>query len=410
MALTLTPQEEVGCFLYLNSGKSISAHNADYFIQNLEPLRGSWPRRNWPDRDVLSAAYKTLSAAYFCKKNYVKAVQLLEDGIMEINAISDHAYQILLEMHQMAGQYYIYVGDKAKALSHFRHQVFYSCLSNTHYNVREFYSFRTVSEHSLKDLRESHLTLGTPENFNDVVDSLIYPWLWAQSQDLTKPEEIEAARLLHQAWGYARIRCFAYNKPLPTPDNYNPKPYTDKEEYSNTLMWSHYTDMHKGFCAKYQFSSKLTHEDLVNKRALTLGEVQYVDSFPMNREKIDRNIAFFTKSKDWEYEHEKRLLYYDVNSTELYHEVSIPEDSLTDIYFGVRCSDNDKQRIIDALKGRNVNYHQMVIDLNDIYRLLAKDYNTNKPRKKVTEKKSVECNPSICCVKKIAKHYLCGDE
>ena len=71
MALTLTPQEEVGCFLYLNSGKSISAHNADYFIQNLEPLRGSWPRRNWPGRDVLSAAYKTLSAAYFCKKNYV---------------------------------------------------------------------------------------------------------------------------------------------------------------------------------------------------------------------------------------------------------------------------------------------------------------------------------------------------
>ncbi len=55
----------------------------------------------------------------------------------------------------------------------------------------------------------------------------------------------------------------------------------------------------------------------------------------MNKSTIDFPVAFFTKSKDWEYEHEKRLLYYDVNSTELYHEISIPQDSLTDIYFGV---------------------------------------------------------------------------
>ena len=410
MALTLTPQEEVGCFLYLNDGKSVTKQNADYFIQHLEPLRANWPRRSWPDRDVLSSAYKTLSAAYFCKNEYAKAVQLLEDGLDEINAISDHAYQILLEMHQMAGQYYIYLGDKEKALSHFRHHVFYSCLSNTHYNVREFYSFRTVSEYSLKDLRESHLTLGTPEKFNDVVDSLVYPWLWGQAHDLTKPEEQEASLLLHQAWSYARIRCFAYNKPLPTSDNPVPKPYTDKEEYSNTLMWAHYTDMHKGFCAKYQFSSQLTHEDLVNKRALTLGEVQYVDSFRMDKPVIDRNIAFFTKSKDWEYEHEKRLLYYDVNSTELYHELSIPNDCLTDIYFGVRCSDNDKEKIINALRGKNIRYHQMVIDLNDIYRLLAKDYDPLTKRTIVVEKKEEKCNPRFGCIKKIAKHYLCGDE
>ncbi len=410
MALILTPQEEVGCFLYLNNGKSITEQNADYFIQHLEPLRTNWPRSSFMDRDVLAGAYKTLSAAYFCKKDYSKAVHLLEDGISEINNISDHAYQILLEMHQMAGQYYVYLGDKNKALSHFRHHVFYSCLSNTHYNVKEFYSFRTISEYSLRDLRDNHLTLGTPENFNDVVDSLVYPWLWAQSQDLLKNEELEAATLLHQAWGYARIRCFAYNKPLPTVDNPTPKPYTDKEEYSNTLMWSHYTDMHKGFCAKYQFSSKLTHEDLVNKRALTLGEVQYVDSFPMNKSTIDRNVAFFTKSKDWEYEHEKRLLYYDVNSTELYHEISIPQDSLTDIYFGVRCSDNDIEKVITALRGKKVKYHKMVIDLNDIYRLHARDYDPKTKRNIVAEQKEEKCNPRLGCVKKLAKHYLCGEK
>lgn len=168
---------------------------------------------------------------------------------------------------------------------------------------------------------------------------------------------------MYEAWGYARIRCFAYNRPLTTIDNPTPKPYTDKEEYSNILMWSHYADMHKGFCAKYQFSSELTHEDLAHKRALTLGEVEYVDSFSMAKPTIDRKVAFFTKSKDWEYEPEKRLLYYDVNSTEPYHEISIPEECLTDIYFGVRCSDNDKGKITKALQGKNVRYHQMVIDL-----------------------------------------------
>ena len=130
----------------------------------------------------------------------------------------------------------------------------------------------------------------------------------------------------------------------------------------------------------------------------------------MNKSTIDRNVAFFTKSKDWEYEHEKRLLYYDVNSTELYHEISIPQDSLTDIYFGVRCSDNDIEKVITALRGKKVKYHKMVIDLNDIYRLHARDYDPNTKRSIVAEQKEEKCNPRLECVKKLAKHYLCGEK
>lgn len=373
--MTFTPSEQVAAFLYLNSNVTVTKGNADYFISNLEPMRADWPRRDFTQCHILANAYQTLAAAYFCKGDYGKAVTLLEDGIAEVIQLSEHSYKILGGLHHYLGHVHVCAGNDADALANFREFVFYSVISHTHYNVREFYSFRSVSKFSLKDLEQSTITMADPDTFNDVVDCLITPWMWAQSQDLKKPEEIKEAELLQEAWSYVRIRCFAFNKPLPTMENPTPKPYTDREEYSNTLMWSHYANMHQGFCIRYQFPATLTHEDLRNKQVLVMGEVQYVDNVSMASETFTLQKAFFTKSKDWSYEHEKRLLYYDLADTPQYNEVSVPEDSVTDIYFGVRCPEKDRQSIIAALKGKNVKYHQMVVDLNDIYRLLARDYN-----------------------------------
>lgn len=404
--MNFTPEDQVKSYLYLHDGIKITGRNADQFIADLEPMKANWPRRDFTDQGVLSSAYCTLAEAYFQKKNIDKAIDLMQDGIEEINQLSKHAYNVLSSMHRQLAHYYVYANQDNDALKNLRLHVFYLCISHTHYNVREFYSFRSVNEFSLKDLRDNTITLADPDTFNDVVDSLIQPWLYAQRQDLRTDLELKEANLLQEAWGYARIRCFAFNKPLPTNDNPMPKPYSDRAEYSNTLMWSHYTSIHKGFCVRYQFPSTLTHEDLVNKRVLVMGEVKYVENVPMDTETFDLQRAFFTKSKDWSYEHEKRLLYYDIDTTEKYHPVPVPENSITDVYFGVRCSDEDKKKIIDALKGKNVKYHRMVIDLNDIYRLLPKDFDPVTLKDIVitkAEKKEKLCKPQLNCIPKLIK-------
>lgn len=404
--MNFTPEDQVKSYLYLHDGIEITGRNADKFIADLEPMKANWPRRDFNDQGVLSSAYCTLAEAYFQKKNHEKAIELMQEGIEEIHQLSNYAYEVLSSMHRQLGHYYVYANQDDDALKNLRLHVFYLCISHTHYNVREFYSFRSVSEFSLKDLRDNTITLADPDTFNDVVDSLIYPWLYAQRQDLQTDLEFKEADLLQEAWSYARIRCFAFNKPLPTIENPTPKPYSDRAEYSNTLMWSHYTNYHRGFCVRYQFPSSLTHEDIVNKRVLVMGEVKYVDNVPMDTASFNLQKAFFTKNKDWSYEHEKRLLYYDTETTEKYHPVPVPEDSVTDVYFGVRCTDEDKKSIIDALKGKNVKYHRMVIDLNDIYCLLPKDFDPVTLKDIVitkTEKKEDVCKPQLKCIPKLIK-------
>ena len=88
------------------------------------------------------------------------------------------------------------------------------------------------------------------------------------------------------------------------------------------------------------------------------------------KEQITIVEAMFTKHESWYYEHEMRLIYYDKDNTpDPYQKVPMPDGMITDIYFGVNCKESDKLRIIEALKGRTVKYHQMEVDPEHLYRL-----------------------------------------
>ena len=65
-----------------------------------------------------------------------------------------------------------------------------------------------------------------------------------------------------------------------------------------------------------------------------------------------------------------RLIYYDRKSTPAdYVKFPLLKDMITDIYFGVHCKESDKLRIIEALRGKKVQYHQMEVDPEHLYRL-----------------------------------------
>lgn len=82
--------------------------------------------------------------------------------------------------------------------------------------------------------------------------------------------------------------------------------------WDNTLMWSHYTNSHKGFCIGFNRNSPLFKKEIkVNGSQFSLKPVEYSENrikIPIERGmKIDPNFLL-TKSIDWKYEKEERLI------------------------------------------------------------------------------------------------------
>ncbi len=85
------------------------------------------------------------------------------------------------------------------------------------------------------------------------------------------------------------------------------------KRWDSTLMWSHYTNSHKGFCVGFDTSTDYfkLYEKFSNDDKIYL-PVIYSNNrikIPINKQgdEIDVNVVL-TKSTDWEYEQEKRLI------------------------------------------------------------------------------------------------------
>lgn len=84
-------------------------------------------------------------------------------------------------------------------------------------------------------------------------------------------------------------------------------------DYSNKVMWSHYSDHHKGVCLIFDLDFEEPFLDFDSKR-VTQGFVNYENYEPINymSSKINGIVRLFlTKSKDWEYEREFRIMIFD---------------------------------------------------------------------------------------------------
>ena len=142
-------------------------------------------------------------------------------------------------------------------------------------------------------------------------------------------------------------------------------------------MWSHYADEHKGFCIAYIFhSDDFRHDDFSNQTASRLFRMTYNDSNsnPIDFNKLDKPLtttqAFLTKSIDWSYENEVRLLQYCPKNGETRVQYSLsPKTQIPAIYFGYRCPDADIQIIKKLLGNTEVKFYKMDIDFSNVYKL-----------------------------------------
>lgn len=109
----------------------------------------------------------------------------------------------------------------------------------------------------------------------------------------------------------------------------------------NLLMWAHYADSHKGVCLKFDILEDTEFFSPAKK-------VSYTNEYPVYNYLKDKNDfvkqMFFTKSNEWSYEGEIRVL---KNKKENY---KFNEKCLKEVIFGCNTSESDKKTLKKIMK------------------------------------------------------------
>ncbi len=131
------------------------------------------------------------------------------------------------------------------------------------------------------------------------------------------------------------------------------------KNYEDELMWSHYASAHYGFCIGYNmhYFERSLERYFYNVLDVDYSEhppeIKFMEQYMSTDVTMGMRQLIATKSLKWKNEEEVRIItdkpgkhFYDFRSVEA-------------IYFGLRMSDENKDLMMNVLKGRNVKYYQI---------------------------------------------------
>lgn len=123
--------------------------------------------------------------------------------------------------------------------------------------------------------------------------------------------------------------------------------YCLSESNDNILMWSHYSDGHKGFCLEFNLNSYLRASKKV-KYQNEYPKLKYTGDDEKDKEFI--NTILLTKSDFWNYEKEWRII--ETRGPGLYQ---INNGDLNGVILGCQISEENRKRIISLIEKRTDN-------------------------------------------------------
>ena len=316
----------------------------------------------------------SLITSLYYKKQFSEAKALLSKAFelaKEADQASEEFRKDLTQLYGVAGDVMGELGENKESLQYYecfqclKMQLTPNLFTDPHPSgILKLYQFRKFSDYALANLLNKELTLSRPAIMNDIADSLINIWLISPSFGATAQNKRHLEPYKESFKDY-RIASFCEDNP-------------QKKQYAvqNTLMWSHYADEHRGFCIEYLFHrDDFRRDDFKNNSASRLFRINYRDSNkePVDFEKVSTfstSDAFITKSNDWSYENEVRLLQYKPKQGALREQYKLSANTkISKIYFGYRCPEANIQIIKKLLKKSDVKFYKMKIDYSNVYKL-----------------------------------------
>lgn len=240
----------------------------------------------------------------------------------------------------------------------------------------KLYKYQTFNQYSEENLKKRQIYFPTPADLNDPFDCAV-PFKFTDSsneeletvfrmfsdpledkkvisdQYLTdgKPDKRFGVDIDHLAKKVNNIQLNYFQKMGVACFSDSPSQNPD-----NILLWSHYAKGHKGFCLEFD-----TNFPPFQGSEIDIQEVKYETEYPSASSasaviggKIWIN-PLITKSNEWSYEHEWRLI-VDKGSTFFNYDPK----ALTSVYFGCLMPNDDKEKIVQILKGSSTMCYEMI--------------------------------------------------
>jgi hypothetical protein len=215
------------------------------------------------------------------------------------------------------------------------------------------YKYRSGNEYldrDLKSLVENYFFAPNAEKLNDPCETLVYA-------DKIKQQTSLFIRLIGN-----KVKLDDFHKALDDfiSNKQNLGIYSLSKSYSDELLWAYYANNHTGFCIEYDFDILLQQVSFCSLYPLNVTyskkppQIDIDDVNSSDDKQIFRKIAG-TKSTRWSFEKELRII------TDKFGEQDYDFIAVTAIYFGYRMPEKDKDKIMFALKGRNIIYYQITL-------------------------------------------------
>lgn len=139
----------------------------------------------------------------------------------------------------------------------------------------------------------------------------------------------------------------------------------------NLLMWSHYSNSHKGVCVGFDLNILCSYLNNVCPKKLTLERIKYTEKFESidyfrNPNKALINLMI-TKSIDWEYEKEIRILFSHVDfKGDILAFYPFCKEAVNKVLLGSKMKDDEKLMIIEICKEKypKAKIFEMELDKN----------------------------------------------
>lgn len=137
--------------------------------------------------------------------------------------------------------------------------------------------------------------------------------------------------------------------------------------FDNILMWSHYSDMHKGVCVKFDRTKDALFSDAT--------PIFYKEQVPkynlIDGTLNDIRRGIYTKSKDWEYEREIRIIRHTLQG--IGYKVSFRKKALCEVILGCRFPEHKKLAVQAITKkyGYHIALSQMDASIEE-YKLIKR--------------------------------------
>lgn len=258
------------------------------------------------------------------------------------------------------------------------------------------YKFREFdNEYHRRILTDSEIWFASPGQFNDPFDCNIRfkleespdEWLLSAMTEFAlsrnpelsgKEAKKQAERELRETGGKKHrqeLRDYQFCQVSQKTGIFSLTPHWDTQ--AANLMWSHYSDSHKGFAVGFDMNVLLSWmRDVSGADASSVrkgpseglevrpAQANYVEAMPQlipgkHRERDIIGVLLTYKSHVWKYEDERRLLMMKLDADGSFTKLSdnnrtqaLPENALSEVILGVNASEEDLEEVKEILSDR----------------------------------------------------------